>query len=73
MGGTDFQAMIALTLELKRQYRNLLGASTTYGVDKNMTLQLDALGLLLKELEDTLIIHGLKLQENDEDSTRVAG
>ena len=62
----------ALALKLKRQYQVVLGASPAYGHDKNMTQQIDALGLLIKELADAVVVLQLKL-EKDQDSTLLAG
>ena len=62
----------ALALRLKRQYQALLGASTAYGRDKTMTQQIDAFGLLIKELEDAVVVLQVKL-EQDQDSTPLAG
>ena len=50
----------------------VLGASPAYGHDKNMTQQIDALGLLIKELADAVVVLQLKL-EQDQDSTLLAG
>jgi hypothetical protein len=57
----DEGTIAALVLKLKRQYQTVLGASQTYGRDKNLTQQMDALGLLIKELEDAVIVHQLRL------------
>ena len=65
-------AVAALTLKLKRQYQEILSASTAYGRDKAMTQQIDALGLLIKELEDAVVILQVKL-EQDEDSAPLSG
>ena len=45
-----------VSLKLKRQYQVLLGASPGYGVDKQLTKEIDVLGLLIKELEDSIVI-----------------
>ena len=52
-----------LSIKLKRQYRALLGASPAFGVDKQMTREIDALGLLLKELEDNVVILQIRLDK----------
>jgi hypothetical protein len=50
-----------------------LGASPEYGVDKRMTKEMDTLGLLIKELEDGVVILQLKLDEQaDSDTPRAA-
>lgn len=55
-----------VTLKLKRQYHALLGVSLHYGVDKRMTQEMDILGLLIKELEDGVVILQIKLDERDD-------
>jgi hypothetical protein len=63
-------ANIALvTLKLKRQYKAILGASPGYGVDKRMTKEVDALGLLIKELEDEVVLLQIKLDQTGGDDT----
>lgn len=52
-----------VTLKLKRQYQSLLGASPAYGEDKKMTKEMDTMGLLLKELEDSVVFLQIKLDE----------
>ena len=61
----------ALALKLKRQYRAVLSASPAYGRDITMTQQMDALGLLIKELEDAVVVLQLKL-EQDQDGGALA-
>jgi hypothetical protein len=64
-------AVAALALKLKRQYQALLGASDAYGRDKTLTQQIDALGLLIKELEDAVVVLQVQL-EQDKDSAPMA-
>ena len=52
-----------MSLQLKQQYRVLLAASPEYGVDKRMTKEMDRLGLLIKELEDGVVILQIKLDD----------
>ena len=52
-----------VALRLKKQYQTLLGASPGYGNDKRMTKEMDNLGLLIKELEDGVVILQIKLDE----------
>ena len=61
-----------VSLQLKRQYQTLLGASPGYGVDKRMTKEIDALGLLIKELEDSIVILQIQLDEQ-RDKTALRG
>ena len=65
-------AVAALALKLKRQYQSILDVSAAYGRDKAMTQQIDALGLLIKELEDAVVILQVKL-EQDQDSAPTSG
>jgi hypothetical protein len=75
-GGSGMQyacaTVAALTLKLKRQYQALLGASAAYGRDKTITQQIDAFGLLIKELEDAVVVLQVKLDQ-DRDNTPMAG
>ena len=50
-----------VAVKLKRQYQQLLGASSSYGHDRAVTKEIDALGLLIKELEDTVVVLQVKL------------
>ena len=65
-------AVAALALKLKRQYQALLSSSDAYGRDKTLTQQIDALGLLIKELEDAVVVLQVQL-EQDQDSTPLGG
>jgi hypothetical protein len=58
-----------VTLRLKQQYQALLAASAEYGVDKPMTKEMDVLGLLIKELEDGVVVLQIKLDEQGEGDT----
>ena len=51
-----------VSLRLKRQYQVLLGISSEYGVHKQTTKEMDSLGLLIKELEDGVIVLQIKLE-----------
>jgi hypothetical protein len=62
-------AIAEVTLKLKRQFQTLLGGSPEYGVDKRMTKEIDALGLLIKELEDSVVILQIKLDERRDSDT----
>ena len=55
-----------IVLKLKRQYQAVLGASPAYGRDKTMTQGIDALGLLIKELEDAVVVLQIKLGQNQD-------
>jgi len=54
-----------LAIKLKHQYRAILCASPAFGSQKQMTKEVDALGSLIKELEDAVVVLQLKLQENE--------
>jgi hypothetical protein len=56
-------AIAESALKLKKQYRAVLAASPAYGSDTRMTREIDTLGLLLKELEDAVVLLHLKLSE----------
>lgn len=63
-------AMIAdVTMRLKRQYRALLAAAPGYGEDKRIIKEMDTLGLLIKELEDGIVILQIKLDVQQEAPT----
>ena len=62
-----------VTLRLKRHFQTLLGASPAYGVDKRMTKEMDVLGLLIKELEDDVVLLQIKLDESRGDRTGPMG
>jgi hypothetical protein len=51
-----------VVLKVKRHYLAVL-ASPAYGRDKRLTKEVDSLGLLLKELEDAVIVLQIKLAE----------
>ena len=51
-----------VSLNLKLQYRLLLSISPDYGIDKQFTKEIDTLGLLIKELEDGVVILQIKLE-----------
>jgi hypothetical protein len=66
-----YTTIAEVTLRLKQQYQALLGASAEYGVDKRMTKEMDTLGLLIKELEDGVVILQIRLdEERDGDTPR---
>ena len=56
-----FEKIAEVTLKLKRHYQSLLGASPAYGVEKRMTKEMDTLGQLIKELEDSVIVLQIRL------------
>jgi hypothetical protein len=61
----------ALMLKLKRQYEAVIDASPARQRDKEMTRQIAALGPVIKELEDAVIVLEVRLQQN-QDSTAMA-
>ena len=52
-----------LALDLKHQYRHLLGSCAIYGTDKQFTLDMDALGQVVKEIEDAVVVLQIRLEE----------
>jgi hypothetical protein len=56
-----------VVVKLKHQYQKLVGAPSSYGHDKPMAKQIDALGLLIKELEDAVVVLQIKLDLSRED------
>ena len=69
-GGSTMQYACAkvatLALKLKRQYRAVLSASSAFGRDKTTTQEIDALGQLIKELEDAVVVLQIKLEPNQD-------
>ena len=69
--GHECANLAELSLELKGQYRALLGATTAYGIDKRTTKVMDILGMLIKQFEDGVVILQITLdQERDVETTR---
>jgi hypothetical protein len=59
-------AVAEIVLKLKRQYHAVLGASPASGRNRTMTREIDALGLLIKELEDAVVVLQIKLDQNQD-------
>ena len=55
-----------IVLKLKRQYQAVLAASPTTRRDRTLTQGIDALGLLIKELEDAVVVLQIKLDPNQD-------
>jgi hypothetical protein len=58
---SEFDHRVAqLVLQLKHQFQAVLMASPDYGNDTHIAKEMDTLGNLIKELEDTVVIERVR-------------
>jgi hypothetical protein len=59
-----------LAIRLKAEYRRTLALSPGYGSDTATTKQIDQLGLVIKELEDMIVLMLVELEKENKPEDR---